>query len=76
MSEKKNIEHETTLIALDQLAQTLEVMNSLVKRLRHGLEKQHRHDDSTESLAQDKTTKPSVNPSPQISEQLPKPTLH
>jgi len=38
MSNDKNSQREATLMALDQLAQTLEVMNSLVRRLKLSLD--------------------------------------
>ncbi len=40
MSNDKNSQREATLMALDQLAQTLEVMNGLVRRLKLSLDQQ------------------------------------
>ncbi|GAA6153553.1 hypothetical protein [Pseudoteredinibacter isoporae] len=42
MSNDKNSQREATLMALDQLAQTLEVMNGLVRRLKMSLD-QNQH---------------------------------
>lgn len=50
---KKDDDRETTLLTLDQLAQTLEVMNQLVKRLQSSLQPKDNHD---------KIPKPSLSP--------------
>ncbi|MBB6523523.1 hypothetical protein [Pseudoteredinibacter isoporae] len=54
MSNDKNSQREATLMALDQLAQTLEVMNGLVRRLKLSL-------DQNQHLAQS-SAKPAVPP--------------
>jgi len=50
---KKDDDREITLLTLDQLAQTLEVMNQLVKRLQSSLQAKDQHE---------KIPKPSLSP--------------
>ncbi|MCV6626084.1 MAG: hypothetical protein OIF38_08300 [Cellvibrionaceae bacterium] len=66
MSTNKDLEKEATLMALDQLAQTLEVMNSVVKRLRYSL---------TDNPAVN-NNRPAVNPPKPQSKQPEKVKLH
>lgn len=79
MSNDKNSQREATLMALDQLAQTLEVMNGLVRRLKLSLD-QAQH-DKAHTQAIPNVSEPSESKSisqvqrntPQINE---KPTVH
>ncbi len=52
MTDKKPTETETILMALDQIGQTIDVMTSVVNRLRNYVEQRERNaDGATESAA-------------------------
>ncbi len=79
MSNDKTNQREATLMALDQLAQTLEVMNSLVRRLKLSLDQTQQTKSHSQPLAENsepsesKTVNQVQRKSPPINE---KPTLH
>ena len=53
MSDRKPLaDHETVMLALDQVSQTIEVLNKVVKRLRRHLEDQQRSTNTDKPVAE------------------------